>query len=643
MKRTVPAPCLIEGSTLKTKYAIALLLVAAALTPGSHADIPRTIAFQGILTNAAGVPKPNGSYTVTFRLYDALSGGSLLWTEPNKPVAVTGARGLFSTALGSPTSFGALTFSAPYFVEVQVASEPGPMAPRIPLQAVPYAFSSGAANLALPFTGSASVASPGAALSITNGGSGAAISAVGKLGNGVYGLSGDSAGLTPAYGFTYGVKGDSANGFGVVGQSYSAWGVYGQQGAPSGYSPPYVAGMWGDSSANVGAMGTSAGNAGLAGYSIGSNGVVGYSQGAGAAGVVGVSNGASGGNGLYGRSENGGAGAYGTSANGTGVVGYSNIGAGVYGESFGNGGGSGNHGVYGVAHVSAKAGVYGQNDAPGAYGVYGTAQGASSVGVVGTASGNSSSKGVYGSTLGGYGLWGTGDSAGGIGVHGQAANGSYGELGTAVGGGAVGAFGQAPGGAYGELGVKGPGNFSAGVFGQGVSGGWAGEFSGDVYITGNLGVVGTKNFRIDDPLDPANKYLVHSCAEGPEALNIYCGNISTDANGKAVVQLPAYFEAENRDYRYQLTIVDDRDSAGFAQAKVSRKVKDNRFEILTDKPSIQVSWQVTGVRNDAYMQAHPADVEQDKGGERGRFLTPELFGKPEAMRIGYRLAPSPRS
>ena len=640
-----------------SRFNVSVLAALAALgifayIPAARAAIPRTISFQGVLASPSGAPKPNGVYTLVLRLYDAPSGGSVVWTEPNQAVTVSGGKGLFSTTLGAPTSFGSLAFDIPYYLEVQAQGEASPMTPRFSLKAVPYAFSTGTANLALPFTGSASVATPGATLSITNTGSGTAISAVGKLGNGVYGLSGGTSGLSPAYAFGYGVKGDSGNGFGVIGQSYSAWGVYGQQGAPSGYTPPYVAGMWGDSSANVGAMGTSATNAGLAGYSTGSNGVfgisggsdgvIGYSSAAAKAGVAGVSNGASPGNGVYGRSDNGGAGVYATSANGTGVFGLSNVGAGVYGESISNGAGTGNHGVFGLAHVSARAGVYGQNDAPGAYGMFGSAQGAGSIGVLGTASGNSSSKGVYGSTLGGYGVWGTGDSTGGIGVHGQAANGAYGELGTAVAGAAVGVHGQAPIGAYGDLGRQYSNGFSAGVYGNGVSGSWAGYFSGDVFITGFLGVAGSKNFKIDHPLDPANKFLVHACAEGPDALNIYTGNITTDAEGKAVVQLPSYFEAENKDFRYQLTIVEDDDSAGFTQAKVSRKVKDNRFSIRTDKPNAQVSWQVMGVRNDAYMRAHPINVEEDKGAERGHYLMPELFGKPQTMQIGYSPAPGPR-
>ncbi len=50
---------------------------------------------------------------------------------------------------------------------------------------------------------------------------------------------------------------------------------------------------------------------------------------------------------------------------------------------------------------------------------------------------------------------------------------------------------------------------------------------------------------------------------------------------------------------------------------------------------MRVSWQVTGVRHDAYAQAHRIAVDVEKSaGERGKFLHPELFGSPRSMTIG---------
>ena len=172
--------------------------------------------------------------------------------------------------------------------------------------------------------------------------------------------------------------------------------------------------------------------------------------------------------------------------------------------------------------------------------------------------------------------------------------------------------------------------------------GEAGHFAGNVNVVGTLSKsAGT--FRIDHPLDPANKYLIHSFVESPDMMNVYNGNISTDASGKAVVSLPAYFEAENIDFKYQLTIVDANQ---FAMARISKKVSGNKFEIMTDKPNVEVSWQVTGVRNDAYAVAHRIIPEVQKTGkEAGKYIHPELFGETADKSVYYKpeikIAPVP--
>jgi hypothetical protein len=146
-----------------------------------------------------------------------------------------------------------------------------------------------------------------------------------------------------------------------------------------------------------------------------------------------------------------------------------------------------------------------------------------------------------------------------------------------------------------------------------------------------LRVTGTKTFQIDHPLDPANKYLVHSCVESDQRANIYSGTITTNARGEATVLLPDYFEALNRDFRYQLTCIGQ-----FAQAIVAQEIRNNRFTIKTDRPRVKVSWQVTGERQDAYAKAHPMEVEEYKqGDERGRYLHPEQYGRPREEGIQY--------
>lgn len=182
-----------------------------------------------------------------------------------------------------------------------------------------------------------------------------------------------------------------------------------------------------------------------------------------------------------------------------------------------------------------------------------------------------------------------------------------------------------------------------------TAGSYAGVFSGPVQIscsaatcntTNALQVVGNfaataKTFKIDHPLDPANKYLYHSSVESPDMKNIYDGVITTNADGLATIALPAYFEALNRDFRYQLTVM-----GTFAQAIVKDEIRNNQFTIQTNAPNVKVSWQVTGIRHDAYANAHPMVVEQDKpANERGRYLEPEAFGKARTLSVDVSAQP----
>lgn len=127
--------------------------------------------------------------------------------------------------------------------------------------------------------------------------------------------------------------------------------------------------------------------------------------------------------------------------------------------------------------------------------------------------------------------------------------------------------------------------------------------SGNFSITGTLSKAGG-GFKIDDPLDPAHKYLQHSFVESPDMLDIYNGNVTTDIRGQASVLMPSYFEALNRDFRYQLTPI-----GKLAQVMVSREIHGGRFEIKTNKPFVRVSWQVTGIRHDTWANSHRLKVE----------------------------------
>ncbi|MGQ5640486.1 hypothetical protein [Streptomyces sp. EWL5.16] len=151
---------------------------------------------------------------------------------------------------------------------------------------------------------------------------------------------------------------------------------------------------------------------------------------------------------------------------------------------------------------------------------------------------------------------------------------------------------------------------------------------GDLDVAGRITKCGDC-FKIDHPLDPANKYLSHAVVESPDMLNVYSGTAVTDTGGEATVHLPEYFEALNGDYRYQLTPVGE-----MAQAVVSREIRDNSFTIRTDKPTVTVSWQVTGVRRDRWAIAHRLVTETEKTErERGYYLTPDVHGQPQNRSI----------
>lgn len=119
---------------------------------------------------------------------------------------------------------------------------------------------------------------------------------------------------------------------------------------------------------------------------------------------------------------------------------------------------------------------------------------------------------------------------------------------------------------------------------------------------------GAGSFRIDHPLDPEHKYLSHSFVESPDMMNVYNGNVILDASGRATVELPEYFQALNRDFRYQLTAV----GAPGPNLYIAEGVKRNRFQIAGGRAYAYVSWQVTGVRQDAYAEQHRIKVEEEK-------------------------------
>ncbi|MCZ6834911.1 MAG: hypothetical protein O7G85_03985 [Planctomycetota bacterium] len=308
---------------------------------------------------------------------------------------------------------------------------------------------------------------------------------------------------------------------------------------------------------------------------------------------------------------------------------------------------------------SGSAGIKGINNGTGAngYGVYGS-QAGEGVGVYGITSGNgtgikgvnnANGHGVIGTSIAGYGVRGesisfsgvSGDSDIGSGVYGHSVDGNgiygisnndYSILGITSSRTAV--YGQANTGRGVQGTATNAGGVTYGVFGYAVSSSGFGLYSaGKCHIQGNLSK-SSGSFKIDHPQDPANRYLSHSFVESPDMMNIYNGNITTDRDGYAQVEMPDYFHALNSEFRYQLTIIDVSDSDDFVMAKVTKTLSAGRFTIRTSHPNIHVSWQVTGVRHDAWAEAHRIVVEEDKSPEeQGKYLAPELYGYPASMGI----------
>jgi len=160
---------------------------------------------------------------------------------------------------------------------------------------------------------------------------------------------------------------------------------------------------------------------------------------------------------------------------------------------------------------------------------------------------------------------------------------------------------------------------------------WAGYFDGNAKVTGTL-TKGGGSFQIDHPLDPENKYLFHSFVESPDMKNVYDGNVILDAAGQATVELPAYFEALNRDFRYQLTGI----GAPGPNLYISQEISGNSFKIAGGEPGMKVSWQVTGIRHDRFAEANRIQVEVDKpDNELGKYLHPEAYNLGEEYDIHY--------
>jgi hypothetical protein len=420
--------------------------------------------------------------------------------------------------------------------------------------------------------------------------------------SGVAGFGGD--GVADAGTGVFGLGGKIGNPF-VRG---GAAGVRGIGGGGDPTAPPDAVGVYGQAGK---------GNA---------DGVQGHGSGyySGVAGFGGPGQGA----GLFGR----GGGTHGVGVRGVGADdseggsfadGVTGQGSGYYSGVSGFGGKADGGGLYGQGGGKHGPGVrgIGADDSEG---------GSFADGVTGQGSGHYSGVSGFGGPLHGAGLYGRGglsvpegSGPGGPGVRGYGgpskADGvqGFGDGVQGYGGGSrtAGVRGKAReeggNGVIGEANV--PGGWAIYGISEGFAGGYAGYFEGNVHVKGNLNVTGsvTKGggaFQIDHPLEPESKYLVHSFVESPDMKNIYDGVAAADPSGEAIVELPAYFDALNKEFRYQLTPI----GAPAPTLHVKEELVGNRFSIGGAGPGQRVCWQITGTRKDAWALANPLVVEPDK-------------------------------
>lgn len=125
------------------KIAILILAMVAGLLTTSTAEVPRTITYQGRLTNDAGEPL-TGSYDMTFSIYNQPTGGAALWSSGPRTVAVFD--GLFTYALGSNVVLpSGLVADTTLWLGVQVGSDPE-LSPRTKLTSEAFAFAARTAD-----------------------------------------------------------------------------------------------------------------------------------------------------------------------------------------------------------------------------------------------------------------------------------------------------------------------------------------------------------------------------------------------------------------------------------------------------------------------------------------------------------------
>ncbi len=398
----------------------------------------------------------------------------------------------------------------------------------------------------------------------------------------------------------------------------------------------------------------------------GTTAIQGLADGADAVGVAGAANAGASAAGVFGNA------AQGIGVRGNGVHGVFATGSydGVYASSSGGNGINATGAVYGVAAAGTTAGV--NASAPASAGIGVVASG----GTTGV-QGSGGSYSFYAPAGGAYGFYGSGTTSGGDffggpwGVYGVGSNYGVQGIGTATSGTVYGVYGYASSTSATAYGTYGYGGYS-GVYGNSTYvGTWGGASTTSptyglvgygttygiwatangsgttyaVYGAGNAYFSGTVQsgggYAIaDHPADPENKWLTHAFVASPDMLNVYSGTVTLDAHGEVTVKLPGYFGAYNRDFRYQLTPI----GGAAPSLHIAQGVKGNRFRIAGGTPGLEVSWQVTGIRQDDFARANPVVVEKRKPrGERGTRQFVPAGSTAKLSNLGPRPAPDDTS
>jgi hypothetical protein len=258
-----------------------------------------------------------------------------------------------------------------------------------------------------------------------------------------------------------------------------------------------------------------------------------------------------------------------------------------------------------------------------AAGVQGIADGTNASGVWGTANKGPDASGVYGSSTTGSGVYGSAPT----GVLGVGIEGVVGLSGTEEG---AGVFGIASDACLDGVAGVSETTDGAGLYGMATDG-WAAYLDGAVFITDDV-YFPAAFVQVDHPTDPENRWYRQALVGSYEQVSVLSGNVTTNANGRATVEVPRIFERTHRDFRYQLTPIGK--AAGL---HVARELDGGRFVIDAGAPGVRVSWQLTGERSDPSARRHRVDVEAPKvGASRGRYLEPGLYGQPRSSGLRRR-------